>query len=99
MSEERVQNTEQMEPEQDLSEILRIRREKLAALRSQGKDPFAITVCERDTPAADIVNRFEELEGKDVAIARPYYELARYGKGQLYGFAGPVRPDSNLLKN
>lgn len=83
MSEERVQNTEQMEPEQDLSEILRIRREKLAALRSQGKDPFAITVCERDTPAADIVNRFEELEGKDVAIAGRIMSWRDMGKASF----------------
>lgn len=61
-------NQEEME-EQDLSELLQIRRDKLANLQSQGKDPFEITTCDRDTLNQDIANNFEEFENKDVCIA------------------------------
>ena len=37
MAEENIQNTA---PEQDLSEILKVRRDKLAALRAEGRDPL-----------------------------------------------------------
>ena len=65
---EKVENS-QVEKEQDLSELLQIRRDKLAALQEKGEDPFEITVCHPDIHAAEIVERFEELEGKDVCIA------------------------------
>lgn len=55
--------------EQDLSEILRIRRDKLAALRESGGDPFLITTYAVDVHNADVSGRFEELEGKSVSIA------------------------------
>ena len=76
-----VQHTEGQE--QDLSEILQIRRGKLAALQDQGKDPFAITSCQRDTLAADITARFEELEGKDVAIAGRIMSWRDMGKASF----------------
>ncbi len=55
--------------QEDLNEVLRIRREKLNTLRQQGKDPFAITVCETDTNSREIVERFDELEGQTVTMA------------------------------
>jgi lysyl-tRNA synthetase class 2 len=58
-----------VEKEQDLNEILQIRRNKLAALQAEGKDPFKITVCNRTHCAKQIEDNFEELEGKDVVIA------------------------------
>lgn len=54
--------------EQDISELLQIRRDKLKKLQEMGKDPFVITTSDQDIHAADIVSRFEELEGKDVCI-------------------------------
>ena len=50
---------------QDLSELLRIRRDKLSALRAEGRDPFRITTCERDTLAKQIHDHFDEMENQD----------------------------------
>lgn len=54
--------------QKELSEILQIRRDKLAALQASGNDPFVITTAEQTIHSADILERFEELENKDVAI-------------------------------
>ncbi|MBE6759781.1 MAG: lysine--tRNA ligase, partial [Ruminococcaceae bacterium] len=63
-----AQNAEANE-EQELSELLQIRRDKLDQLKDQGKDPFVITTCAKNIDAADVVARFEELENTDVVIA------------------------------
>ena len=55
--------------EQDLSEILQIRRDKLSSLVEAGQDPFVITKYAVDAKAADIVANFDEMEGKTVSIA------------------------------
>ncbi len=56
-------------PQPELSEILQIRRDKLAALKQEGKNPYEITTYARDTFAGDIHTKFEEYEGKHVVIA------------------------------
>ena len=66
MNEEKVMDQEQG---QDLNEQVRVRREKLAALQSAGKNPYEITKFDFDTLTADIRAKFEELEGKTVRIA------------------------------
>ncbi len=58
-----------LEKEQDLSEVLQVRRDKLAALKAEGKDPFVITSCNPTHKSQEIVDNFEELEEKDVVIA------------------------------
>ena len=55
--------------QQDLNEILKVRREKLAALQAAGKDPFQITKFDVTHHSAEIREHFEELEGKEVTIA------------------------------
>ncbi len=55
--------------QQELNEQSRIRREKLAALQAEGKDPFQIVKCDVDHHSKDIKENFEALEGKNVAIA------------------------------
>ena len=57
------------QPEQELSEILRIRREKLAALQEAGRDPYQETIYDVNAYAKDINEKFEEYEGKIVKIA------------------------------
>ncbi len=57
------------QPEQNLSEILRVRREKLAALQAEGKDPFQITKYNMTHHSAEIAAQFDALEGKEVSIA------------------------------
>ena len=67
MAEERNQNT--AAAEQDLSEILKVRREKLAALRAEGRDPFQETKFDVTHHAQDIKDNFDALEGSEVRIA------------------------------
>jgi len=55
--------------EENLSEVLRVRREKLAKLQEAGKDPFKIERYDRTAFSVDIHNKFEQLEGKDVRVA------------------------------
>lgn len=55
--------------EQELSEILQIRRDKLAALREAGKDPFTVITYPQTHHSADIVEHYDALEGKEVSIA------------------------------
>ena len=54
--------------EQDLSEILKVRREKLAALRAEGRDPFQQTRFDVSHHAQDIKDYFDELEGTEVTV-------------------------------
>ena len=54
--------------EQDLSEILKVRREKLAALRAEGRDPFQQTRFDVSHHAQDIKDHFDELEGPEVTV-------------------------------
>ena len=54
---------------QELSEQEEIRREKLEALQTAGKDPFQIRRFDADHHSQEIKNHFEELEGKEVSIA------------------------------
>ncbi len=65
MSEE----TRNQAPEQELSEILQIRREKLAALQKEGRDPFKLTRFVRSAWSNEIRDNYEAFEGKTVQAA------------------------------
>ena len=67
MTEETTKNT--TAPEQDLSEILKVRRDKLAALRAEGRDPFEETRFDVTHHAQDIKDNFDALEGSEVRVA------------------------------
>ena len=62
-------NQRQNSEEQDLNQLLKIRREKLKTLQEEGKDPFRITTYDQTEHSTDIKNHFEEMEGKEVSIA------------------------------
>ncbi len=62
-----VQNTNNQQ--QELSEILQIRRDKLQALQSAGMDPFAVTVFDVSHHAGEIKENFDALEGQEITIA------------------------------
>lgn len=57
------------EPEVDLNQLLQIRRDKLAKLKAEGKDPFEITKFNRTHTSKQIVENYDKLEGKDVTVA------------------------------
>ena len=55
--------------EPDLNQLRKVRREKLADLQANGKDPFAITSYDQTHHSQEIRDRYEELEGTQVSIA------------------------------
>ena len=55
--------------QENLSQLLQIRREKLKELQEGGNDPFAITRFVTDNDSANIKENFDALEGKEVAVA------------------------------
>ena len=63
------QNKQNQQGEQDINQLLKVRREKLEALREAGKDPFIITKYEQTHHSAQIKDNYDELEGKTVSIA------------------------------
>ena len=64
------QNNQNNQPkEQDINQLLKVRREKLAALQEAGKDPFQITKFDVTHHSRDIKDHFEEMEGKNVTVA------------------------------
>ena len=69
MAENQKQEITAAETEQDLSQILQVRREKLAALQEAGLDPFQQTKFAVTHHAQEIKDNFDALEGKTVSIA------------------------------
>ena len=55
--------------EQDLNQLRKVRREKLADLQANGNDPFVITKYDADTHSQTTKDNFDEMEGKKVSIA------------------------------
>ena len=55
--------------EKALTDVLRVRREKLAELQAAGKDPFQITKYDRTHSSEDVKNNFDTLENKEVSVA------------------------------
>ena len=55
--------------ELDMDHLMQVRREKLDRLRAEGKDPFQITKFNRTHTTKQIIDNYDELEGKDVTIA------------------------------
>ena len=63
------QQKQQKKQEQDINQLLKVRREKLADLQANGKDPFQITKYDVTHHSQEIKDHFEELEGKSVTVA------------------------------
>ena len=66
---------------QDLNEMLQIRREKLEKLKAEGKNPHAIVNFRNRSLSEDIKDNFEEFEGKIVRVAGRI--MARRGHGNM----------------
>ena len=64
--EQRQQNAQQ---EQDINQLLKVRRQKLSDLQEAGKDPFQITKYDVTHHSLEIKEHFDELEGKTVSVA------------------------------
>ena len=73
-------------PEQDLSEILKVRREKLKALQDAGRDPFAVTRFDVTHHTQDIRDNFDALEGSEVFVAGRLMSKRGMGKVSFCDF-------------
>ena len=71
------------EQEQNINELIKVRRDKLGELRSAGIDPFGQRF-DRSTDALKIQENFDDLEGSTVKIAGRIMAKRRHGKA---GFA------------
>ena len=60
---------QQVPQEENLSQLLQIRRDKLKELQESGNDPFQITRYEVDNDSANIKANFDALEGQAVSVA------------------------------
>ena len=55
--------------QQELSEVHRLRREKLAELQRNGQDPYQVTKYEVSAHSRQVIENFEQMEGQEVALA------------------------------
>ena len=62
-------NNNQMPEQQNLSQLLQVRRDKLKELQESGNDPFLITKYDVDNDSANIKANFDALEGSKVSLA------------------------------
>ncbi len=69
--------------EQDINQLLKVRREKLQTLQEEGKDPFCITKYDATHHSEDIKEQFDELEGKEVSIAGRVMQKRVMGKASF----------------
>ena len=89
--------TPETTPEQtaeDLSEIRQIRRDKLAKLRDEGRDPFTETKYERTAYSSDIRDEFEKWENQDVSVCGRLMSKRDMGKA----FFADLRDDKGRIQ-
>ena len=63
------ENENMQEQEVDMNQLMKVRREKLDKLKQEGKNPFEITKFNRTHTSKQIIDNYDELEGKDVTVA------------------------------
>ena len=68
---------------QELSELLKVRRDKLKELQEKGENPFDITKYNVDSNSRDIAENFEKLNGKVVSIAGRIMSKRLMGKASF----------------
>ena len=73
--------------EQDLNEILRLRREKFENFKAEGKDPFVITKYDVTHHSQEVKDNFDELEGKKVSVAGRIMSKRVMGKASFCNIA------------
>ena len=76
---------EKIVQEQDLNQLRKVRREKLADLQANGKDPFVITKFDQTHHSMEIKDNFETMEGQTVTIAGRMMSKRVMGKASFCG--------------
>lgn len=71
-------------PEENLTEVVKVRREKLEALKNNGKNPFEVTRFDGVISSEEIKNHFEELEGSEVRVAGRIVSKRVMGKASFF---------------
>ncbi len=69
-----------IEPQEDINELIKVRIDKWNKLKAEGKDPFVLTKYDVDTYSTQITEQFEEYEGKTVSIAGRLMQKRLMGK-------------------
>ena len=83
-----------MENTETLSEVLRVRREKLDELRAQNMDPFELTRFDKTHSSAEVLGGFDALEGKTVRLAGRLMSKRMMGKASfshMQDFGGQIQ--------
>ncbi len=85
---------EQPITEAELSELLQIRRDRLQKMKDEGRNPFEITTFNRTAAATQVVEQFEEFEGKQVSVAGRIMSWRNMGKAtfmDLHDHTGKIQ--------
>ncbi len=82
MSENNRQNEQAQQ--QDIGELMKVRREKLAQLQEDGENPFDVTTYNQEYHTIDIIENFDEMEGKEVSIAGRLMSKRVMGKASFF---------------
>lgn len=69
MAEEKIENVQAEQTEEEIHELIKVKREKLKNLQESGRDPFQVMKYNVTYHTTEVRDQFEELEGKPVAIA------------------------------
>jgi lysyl-tRNA synthetase class 2 len=77
-------NTQNEQMQQDIGELVKVRRQKLAQLQEDGENPFDVTTYNQEYHTSDIVNNFEDMEGKEVSIAGRLMSKRVMGKASFF---------------
>lgn len=82
MSENNRQN-EQLQ-QQDIGELMKVRRDKLAQLQAEGENPFEVTTYNQEYHTTDISSSFDEMEGRQASIAGRLMSKRVMGKASFF---------------
>lgn len=91
---ENTNNQQNNTVEQDISEVMKVRREKLKALQDEGKNPYAVTKYDFDSDSVTIKENFEQYEGKTVRLAGRIIARRIMGKASfagIYDISGKIQ--------
>jgi len=77
------ENTNQILNDEDLNEILRVRRNKLDELKNAGKDPFKIVKYDVSSSSGEIKSNFESMDGSHVSVAGRIMSKREMGKASF----------------
>ncbi len=77
-------NMQHEQTQQDIGELLKIRRDKLKELQTEGENPFDVTLYDQEFHTEDILENFDEMEGKTVSIAGRLMSKRVMGKASFF---------------